>query len=148
MKPHTQGGVVDLRLNVYGVKELKVTDLSICLGSIAANAYPTAWLLEKGGRNSTFTSSGLATSIGRGPHGGSTGSEKYDRGMCDEHEGRGYSSCTGPPTEIYGKVQVLRGRVHEAKGGGKEMGPMLRGRDGSTRKTGMREVVTANVWRN
>ncbi|KAJ7650005.1 glucose-methanol-choline oxidoreductase [Roridomyces roridus] len=29
MKPRAEGGVVDSKLNVYGVKNLKVTDMSI-----------------------------------------------------------------------------------------------------------------------
>ncbi|OJD15604.1 hypothetical protein AJ78_04157 [Emergomyces pasteurianus Ep9510] len=42
MKPREQGGVVDKDLNVYGVKNLKVVDLSICPGNVAANTYSTA----------------------------------------------------------------------------------------------------------
>ena len=36
MKPREKGGVVDARLNVYGVQNLKVADLSICPSVIAA----------------------------------------------------------------------------------------------------------------
>ncbi|EEH44360.1 uncharacterized protein PADG_00649 [Paracoccidioides brasiliensis Pb18] len=42
MKPREQGGVVDKDLNVYGVERLKVIDLSICPGNVAANTYSTA----------------------------------------------------------------------------------------------------------
>ena len=36
MKPREQGGVVDSALNVYGVKGLKVNDLSVAPGNVAA----------------------------------------------------------------------------------------------------------------
>ncbi|RDX47581.1 alcohol oxidase-like protein [Lentinus brumalis] len=42
MKPRDNNGVVDSRLNVYGVDGLKVVDLSICPGNVAANTYSTA----------------------------------------------------------------------------------------------------------
>ncbi|OAT10443.1 alcohol oxidase [Blastomyces gilchristii SLH14081] len=42
MKPREDGGVVDKDLNVYGVKNLKVVDLSICPSNVAANTYSTA----------------------------------------------------------------------------------------------------------
>ncbi|KAI0632946.1 alcohol oxidase-like protein [Trametes polyzona] len=42
MKPRDRGGVVDPKLNVYGVEGLKVTDISICPGNVAANTYSTA----------------------------------------------------------------------------------------------------------
>lgn len=45
MKPRTQGGVVDSRLNVYGVQGLKVTDLSIAPSNVAANTYSTALVI-------------------------------------------------------------------------------------------------------
>lgn len=34
MKPRDQGGVVDPRLNVYGVEGLKVADVSICPANV------------------------------------------------------------------------------------------------------------------
>ncbi|OBZ66993.1 Alcohol oxidase [Grifola frondosa] len=37
MKPRNKGGVVDARLNVYGVEGLKVADLSICPGNVGTN---------------------------------------------------------------------------------------------------------------
>lgn len=36
MKPREQGGVVDSKLNVYGVEGLKVCDLSIAPGNVSA----------------------------------------------------------------------------------------------------------------
>ncbi|XP_006459482.1 hypothetical protein AGABI2DRAFT_191450 [Agaricus bisporus var. bisporus H97] len=42
MKPRTQAGVVDDRLNVYGVEGLKVADMSIIPGNVTANTYNTA----------------------------------------------------------------------------------------------------------
>jgi alcohol oxidase len=45
MKPRDRGGVVDSRLNVYGVKGLKVADLSICPANVAANTYSTALVI-------------------------------------------------------------------------------------------------------
>ena len=45
MKPLERGGVVDPRLNVYGVQGLKVADLSICPSNVAANTYSTALVI-------------------------------------------------------------------------------------------------------
>jgi alcohol oxidase len=45
MKPREQGGVVDPHLNVYGVKGLKVADLSIGPSNVAANTYSTALVI-------------------------------------------------------------------------------------------------------
>ncbi|KAJ6502932.1 GMC oxidoreductase-domain-containing protein [Mycena vitilis] len=42
MKPFDHGGVVDSKLNVYGVKGLKVADLSIPPSNVSANTYATA----------------------------------------------------------------------------------------------------------
>ncbi|KAJ3475836.1 hypothetical protein NLI96_g11572 [Meripilus lineatus] len=42
MKPREEGGVVDPQLNVYGVKGLKVVDMSIAPGNVGANTYSTA----------------------------------------------------------------------------------------------------------
>jgi len=39
--PREQGGVVDSRLNVYGVQGLKVADLSIAPSNVNANTYST-----------------------------------------------------------------------------------------------------------
>ncbi|KAH9033868.1 alcohol oxidase-like protein [Lactarius pseudohatsudake] len=45
MKPCEQGGVVDARLNVYGVRGLKVADLSIAPANVSANTYGTALVI-------------------------------------------------------------------------------------------------------
>ncbi|KAI0651206.1 alcohol oxidase-like protein [Trametes meyenii] len=45
MKKREIGGVVDSRLNVYGVDRLKVIDMSICPSNVAANTYSTAVLI-------------------------------------------------------------------------------------------------------
>jgi alcohol oxidase len=45
MKPHEQAGVVDPRLNVYGVSNLKVADLSIAPSNVGANTYNTALII-------------------------------------------------------------------------------------------------------
>ncbi|KAK7033332.1 GMC-OxRdtase-N domain-containing protein [Favolaschia claudopus] len=42
MKPRDQGGVVDAHLNVYGVKNLKVADLSIAPTNVGSNTYNSA----------------------------------------------------------------------------------------------------------
>ncbi|KAJ7634971.1 hypothetical protein FB45DRAFT_1056923 [Roridomyces roridus] len=42
MKPLEQGGVVDSKLNVYGIQKLKVADLSIVPSNVNANTYSTA----------------------------------------------------------------------------------------------------------
>ncbi|KDQ62486.1 alcohol oxidase [Jaapia argillacea MUCL 33604] len=45
MKPREQGGVVDSKLNVYGVQNLKVADMSICPANVSANTYSTALVI-------------------------------------------------------------------------------------------------------
>ncbi len=45
MKPRERGGVVDARLNVYGVRGLKVADLSVAPGNVSANTYGTALVI-------------------------------------------------------------------------------------------------------
>ncbi|KAH9959185.1 alcohol oxidase-like protein [Russula dissimulans] len=45
MKPRSRGGVVDSRLNVYGVKGLKVADLSVGPSNVSANTYSTALVI-------------------------------------------------------------------------------------------------------
>ena len=42
MKAREDGGVVDNRLNVYGTKNLKLADLSICPKNVASNTYSVA----------------------------------------------------------------------------------------------------------
>ncbi|KAI7363642.1 alcohol oxidase, partial [Hortaea werneckii] len=49
MAPREEGGVVDAKLNVYGVQNLKVIDLSIPPGNVGANTANTAYVIgEKG----------------------------------------------------------------------------------------------------
>ncbi|KAL7269728.1 hypothetical protein RUND412_007595 [Rhizina undulata] len=45
MKPKAEGGVVDSRLNVHGIKGLKIGDLSICPSNVGSNTYSTAILV-------------------------------------------------------------------------------------------------------
>jgi choline dehydrogenase-like flavoprotein len=45
MKPREKGGVVDAKLNVYGVSGLKVADLSIAPANVSANTYGTALVI-------------------------------------------------------------------------------------------------------
>ncbi|TFY83874.1 hypothetical protein EWM64_g151 [Hericium alpestre] len=42
MKPREEGGVVDPRLNVYGLEGIKVCDISIAPSNVGANTYATA----------------------------------------------------------------------------------------------------------
>ncbi|KAF8071781.1 GMC oxidoreductase-domain-containing protein [Lyophyllum atratum] len=42
MKPREKGGVVDARLNVYGIQNLKIADCSIAPSNVGANTYNTA----------------------------------------------------------------------------------------------------------
>ncbi|KAI0043154.1 GMC oxidoreductase [Auriscalpium vulgare] len=45
MKPREQGGVVNHKLDVYGVSGLKVVDMSISPGNVGANTYSTALVI-------------------------------------------------------------------------------------------------------
>nr|AAV66466.1 alcohol oxidase B [Pichia sp. BZ159] len=54
------GGVVDSRLNVYGVEKLKVADLSICPDNVGCNTYSTALLI--GEKASTLVAEDLGYS--------------------------------------------------------------------------------------
>ncbi|KAF5368003.1 hypothetical protein D9758_004392 [Tetrapyrgos nigripes] len=45
MKPRDQNGVVDSLLNVYGVQNLKVADMSIAPSNVGANTYNTALII-------------------------------------------------------------------------------------------------------
>ncbi|KAG1740654.1 GMC oxidoreductase-domain-containing protein [Suillus lakei] len=45
MKPRTDQGVIDARLNVYGVTNLKVADMSIAPKNVGTNTYSTALLI-------------------------------------------------------------------------------------------------------
>ncbi|SJL09655.1 related to alcohol oxidase [Armillaria ostoyae] len=45
MKPRDQNGVVDVRLNVYGIQNLKVADMSIAPSNVSANTYNTALII-------------------------------------------------------------------------------------------------------
>ena len=49
MKPRAKGGVVDSKLNVYGIQGVKICDMSIVPGNVGANTYSTAVTVgEKG----------------------------------------------------------------------------------------------------
>ena len=42
MKPREQGGIVDSRFNVYGIRCLKLVHLPVCTpGKVAVNTYST-----------------------------------------------------------------------------------------------------------
>jgi len=45
MKPRERDGVVDSHLSVYGVRGLKVADLSIAPANVSANTYSTALVI-------------------------------------------------------------------------------------------------------
>jgi alcohol oxidase len=45
MKPRQRGGVLDPRLNVYGVRGLKVADLSVGPANVGSNTYSTALVI-------------------------------------------------------------------------------------------------------
>ncbi|KAI5811183.1 GMC oxidoreductase-domain-containing protein [Peziza echinospora] len=45
MKKRREGGVVNKRLNVYGVDNLMVADMSICPSNVASNTYSTALMI-------------------------------------------------------------------------------------------------------
>ncbi|KAJ7187268.1 alcohol oxidase [Mycena filopes] len=49
MKPRARGGVVDSNLNVYGVKKLKIADVSIGPEMVNANTYSTAIAIASNG---------------------------------------------------------------------------------------------------
>lgn len=51
MKAREGAGVVDSRLNVYGVQGLKVADLSIAPANVSANTYSTAVLIGEKAAN-------------------------------------------------------------------------------------------------
>jgi alcohol oxidase len=50
MKSQNQGGVVDSRLNVYGVKNFKVVDLSIAPTNVGSNTYNSALRRSSGSK--------------------------------------------------------------------------------------------------
>ena len=45
MKPREQGGVVDAKLHVYGLRGLKVADMSIAPANVSSNTYGTALVI-------------------------------------------------------------------------------------------------------
>ncbi|KAI8986144.1 alcohol oxidase-like protein [Trametes punicea] len=65
MKKREEGGVVDSRLNVYGVERLKIADLSICPANVAANTCSTAVLL--GEKAAVMIGEELGISVEAGP---------------------------------------------------------------------------------
>ncbi|KAF5368098.1 hypothetical protein D9758_004388 [Tetrapyrgos nigripes] len=61
MKPRDQGGVVDSKLNVYGVENLKVVDLSIAPSNVGANTYNTALIVGEKAALIIAAESGIET---------------------------------------------------------------------------------------
>ncbi|KAI7265385.1 alcohol oxidase, partial [Hortaea werneckii] len=59
MAPREQGGVVDSKLNVYGVQNLKVVDLSIPPGNVGANTANTAFVVGEKGADIIMSELGL-----------------------------------------------------------------------------------------
>ena len=62
MKPRHQGGGVDAKLNVYGVRGLKVADMSIAPGNVSANTYRTALVIGEMAAVITVEELGIKTS--------------------------------------------------------------------------------------
>jgi alcohol oxidase len=69
MAPREKGGVVDKELNVYGVKGLKLADLSIPPGNVGANTNNTALMIGEKAADIIVKELGLGTA-------GAGGSEK------------------------------------------------------------------------
>ncbi|KAI6819895.1 alcohol oxidase, partial [Hortaea werneckii] len=63
MAPREQGGVVDAKLNVYGVQNLKVVDLSIPPGNVGANTANTAYVVGEKGANIIMRELGLVYKV-------------------------------------------------------------------------------------
>lgn len=66
MAPLEQNGVVDSKLNVYGVKGLKCVDLSIAPQMVAANTNNTAYVVGEKGADIIMKELGLANGQANG----------------------------------------------------------------------------------
>ena len=66
MAPREEGGVVDPGLNVYGTKGLKVADLSIAPGNVAANTNNTALMIGEKAADIVIRELGLGVGKGTG----------------------------------------------------------------------------------
>ncbi|KAI0742831.1 alcohol oxidase-like protein [Daedaleopsis nitida] len=65
MKSRAEGGVVNSRLNVHGVHGLKIADMSIAPGNVAANTYSTAVVI--GEKAAVLIAEDLGIPINHGP---------------------------------------------------------------------------------
>ena len=72
MKPWERGGVVDPRLNVYGVQGLKIADLSICPSNVAANTFSTALVIGEKAAVIIAEELGIKTVVCNGDGGSAT----------------------------------------------------------------------------
>ncbi|KAJ6550861.1 methanol oxidase [Mycena vulgaris] len=67
MKPKEEGGVVDARLNVFGTKNLKCVDLSICPDNLGTNTYSSALLVGEKGASILAEDLGLKIKVPHAP---------------------------------------------------------------------------------
>ncbi|KAG6816544.1 hypothetical protein H0H87_005322 [Tephrocybe sp. NHM501043] len=67
MKPREEGGVVDGRLNVFGTKNLKCVDLSICPDNLGTNTYSSALLVGEKGADLILEELGLKARLPHAP---------------------------------------------------------------------------------
>lgn len=67
MKPRAEGGVVDGRLSVFGTKNLKCVDLSICPDNLGTNTYSSALLVGEKGADLIAEELGLKIKVPHAP---------------------------------------------------------------------------------
>ncbi|KAG6915105.1 hypothetical protein DXG01_013426 [Tephrocybe rancida] len=67
MKPREEGGVVDGRLNVFGTRNLKCVDLSICPDNLGTNTYSSALLVGEKGADLILEELGLKAKLPHAP---------------------------------------------------------------------------------